>query len=51
MHLQLINIFDLHLATKYTLVYIPMSMIYQETIIQETTDGLFDSLQTTDART
>jgi hypothetical protein len=51
MHLQLINIFDLRLATEYTLVYITVSMKYQETILQKTTDDLFDSLQTTDART
>jgi hypothetical protein len=50
MHLQLINIFDLSLATEYTLVYLPMSMKYQETILQETTDGLFNYLQTTDVR-
>jgi hypothetical protein len=53
MLLQLINIFDLRLATEYTLIYLPMSMIYQETILQKkkTTDGLVDFLQTTDART
>jgi hypothetical protein len=52
MHLQLMNNLKfLCLATKYTLIYLPMSIKYQETIIQQKTDGLFNYLQTTNMHT